>query len=177
MQFPAGPLTINGIARGRELCLASTASGFDSPRFHSSARRQVPMHTANGTRDRARTRVVSCTHDNRVQLPAVPLRREGFGEPAGGPQHSKLSPVGSWSRRYDAGMACRQPGFDSRRVHSVELCATVAGRGVRTKVRPTGVRSKPPRQLKRRAITTRLRTGAGYGWPGRGANAVAPHGA
>jgi hypothetical protein len=24
----------NGIARGRELCLASTASGFDSPRFH-----------------------------------------------------------------------------------------------------------------------------------------------
>ncbi len=37
------------------------------------------------------------------------------------------SGMGSWSRRYDAGMACRQPGFDSRRVHSASLRSAVAG--------------------------------------------------
>ena len=113
--------------------------------------------------------------------------------------------VGSWSRRYDTGMACRQPGFDSRRVHSIEVCSAAAGRGVRPTVRPTGVRPTArgrrthPDQLSAAPAGTsepggpwrnihvplgrtakvplrgaaNVRTGTGYGWPGRFAKAVA----
>jgi hypothetical protein len=43
--------------------------------------------------------------------------------------HCRFRVMGSWSRWDDAGMACRQPGFDSRRVHSVVLWSAIAGAG------------------------------------------------
>ncbi len=58
---------------------------------------------------------LSCKQEIGVRLPAVPL--------------TMRKNVGSWSRRYDAGMAYRQPGFDSRRVHSVGRRAATVGRG------------------------------------------------
>ena len=75
---------------------------------------------------------------------------------------------GLWSNWYDAGMACRQPGFDSRRVHSVEERAVVAGTGteqrpadwVRPAPRPSPALNptygREPDTVGRAAVLTRL---------------------
>ena len=121
------------------------------------------------------------TREIGVQFPAGPLNETGSRADASCVLHTRRQGstpcgstdderVGSWSRRYDAGMACRQPGFNSRRVHSVDGRSGPSGadsehRSGRLGFVPCPAASERP--------SASYGVGDGYGWPCRVANSVA----